>query len=284
MSKRIGVLGCGWLGTPLATSLLAKGYEIHGTTTRDEKRFHLEELGIQSYQIYLSETGVQGPVGSFLRGLDCLVIDIPPGLRKQPDADFVSRMRHLEEALQAAGTPRVIFVSSTSVFSSGQGTVTEDSDPKPDSNSGRQMLEAETLLRSNSGRQTIVLRLGGLLGPDRHPVVYLSGREIPAGGALAVNLIRLGDALRALQHLISDPEASGVYHGVYPDYPSKRDYYSAEARFFNMAPPTFKDKPGPVTGKRVHPQRLLQAGFRFSHSISSAGGEASGKPDGPRPE
>ncbi|MDX1333970.1 MAG: SDR family NAD(P)-dependent oxidoreductase [Robiginitalea sp.] len=270
MNKRIGILGCGWLGTPLATSLLEKGYEVRGTTTRDNKRPELEELGVHSYQIYLSETGVQGPLGSFLKGLNSLVVDIPPGLRNQPDADFVSRIRHLEQALQVAGISRLLYVSSTSVFGSVQGTVTEDTIPEPESTSGRQLLGAERLLLSNTSRQTVVLRLGGLLGPDRHPVFHLSGREIPSGGNMAVNLIRLGDALGALQYLISDPGASGVYHGVYPEYPSRREYYSAEARILKTAPPHFMDTPRPVTGKQVRPERLLQAGFRFLHPIVSA--------------
>ena len=254
----------------MATSLLEQGYDVRGTTTRDEKRFYLEELGIQSYQIFLSETGVQGPVGSFLRGLDCLVVDIPPGLRNQPDSDFVSRIRHLEAAVQEAGIPKLLFVSSTSVFGSGQGTVTEDSLPEPGTDSARQMLHAETLLLSNPARQTLVVRFGGLLGPDRHPVFHLSGRELPTGGDLAVNLIRLGDALGVLQHLISDPKASGIYHGVYPEYPSRRLYYESEARCFNISPPFFMDEPGTVTGKQVRPERLLKAGFRFSNPIFSA--------------
>ena len=115
-----------------------------------------------------------------------------------------------------------------------------------------------------------MLRLGGLLGPDRHPALHLSGREFSSGGNKAVNLIRLGDALSALQHLITDPEASGVYHGVYPEYPSRRDYYSSEARFFGIPLPIFKDKPGALEGKQVQPERLLKAGFRFSHPIYSS--------------
>lgn len=269
MSRCIGILGCGWLGTPLATSLLERGYEIRGTTTKEEKCYALEELGVQAFHIYLSQTGVRGPVESFLKGLNCLIVNIPPGLMNQPDADFVSRIRHLENAASHAGIPRVFFVSSTSVFGSGQGIVTEAITPDPETNSGQQMLQAEALLLSNTSRQTVVLRLGGLLGPDRHPVLHLSGKEFSFGGNLSVNLIRLGDALGALQHLVADQEASGVYHGVYPEHPPRRDYYASEARFFGIPPPVFKDKPGATTGKRVHPERLLKKGFQFYHSIFS---------------
>ncbi len=269
MSERIGILGCGWLGTPLATSLLGKGYKVRGSTTREEKRFHLEELGIQAYQIFLSQTGVRGPVESFLRELDCLIVDVPPGLRNQADADFVSRIRHLEQALASSHVSKVLFVSSTSVFGASQGKVTEETPPEPESNSGRQLLEAEKLLLSNPTRQTVVLRLGGLLGADRHPVLHLSGRDLPTGGNLHVNLIRLEDAVGAIEHLIADPEASGVFHGVYPDYPSRREFYEAEARLLGIPPPAFGDTPGPAAGKQVLPQRLLQGGFHFSHPIGS---------------
>jgi nucleoside-diphosphate-sugar epimerase len=132
------------------------------------------------------------------------------------------------------------------------------------------MVQSEALLLSNPARKTLVVRFGGLLGPDRHPVFHLSGREFPAGGNLAVNLIRLEDALGVLQHLISDPEASGIYHGVYPEYPSRRVYYESEARHFNIEPPIFMDGPGPVTGKQVQPDRLIKAGFRFTSPIFSA--------------
>ncbi len=271
MSKRIGILGCGWLGTPLAKSLLEKSYEVRGTTTRDEKRYSLEEQGIKAYRLYVSETGVEGPAASFLKGLDCLVVDFPPGLRKQPDRDFVSKIRHLEKAVRKAAVPRLLFVSSTSVFGSGQGKVTEDTLPIPDSDSGQQMLQAETLLLSATERQTLALRLGGLLGPDRHPVRFLSGREIPNGGLWPVNLIRLGDAVAALNHLIAYPAASGVYHAVCPAYPSRRDYYDAEARALGIPPPVFRDSSEATSGKQVLSEKLQKEGFRFTHSIFSEG-------------
>ena len=35
--EKISILGCGWLGLPLAKSLLAKGYKIKGSTTSESK-------------------------------------------------------------------------------------------------------------------------------------------------------------------------------------------------------------------------------------------------------
>ncbi|WP_258929290.1 hypothetical protein [Flavobacterium davisii] len=35
--QKISLLGCGWLGLPLAESLIKKGYEIKGSTTNLDK-------------------------------------------------------------------------------------------------------------------------------------------------------------------------------------------------------------------------------------------------------
>lgn len=265
----MGILGCGWLGTPLATSLLEAGYDVRGTTTDVEKLVPLEELGVVPFRIVLTETGVEGPLPLFLKGLDTLVVNIPPGLRKKPDADFLSKIHILDRALSEAGTPRLLFVSSTAVFADRQGIVLEDTPPEPVSRSGLQQLKAENVLLENPSRNTVVLRLGGLLGPDRHPVTHLSGREIPSGGNLRVNLIRIGDALGALRQLVADPGALGIYHGVYPAHPSRRDFYTSEARLMEVDPPRFLDPAGPAEGKTVRSTRLQKAGFHFSHSIYS---------------
>ena len=270
MSKQVGILGCGWLGTPLATSLLEAGYGIRGTTTDVEKLVPLEELGVVPFRILLTEKGVEGPLPLFLEGLDTLRGNIPPGLRKQPEADFLSKIRILDRALTEAGTARLLFVSSTAVFSDAQGAVVEQTPPEPGTRSGRQQLQAENLLLQNPSRKTMVLRLGGLMGPDRHPVTHLSGREIPSGGNQRVNLIRMGDALGALRHLIANPRSSGIYHGVYPAHPTRRDFYTSEARLMRLDPPRFMDPAGPAAGKTVRSTRLQREGFHFSHSIYSS--------------
>lgn len=267
----MGILGCGWLGTPLAVRLLEQGIPVRGTTTQPEKLPSLEALGIEAFRLVLAEKGIQGPAEAFLGGLRCLVVDIPPGLRTAPESNFAARVSLLQRALEGSGVPHLIFVSSTSVFGQAQGEVSETDEAIPDSESGRQLLEAERLLLADPGRLTQVVRPGGLLGPDRHPARMLSGREFRDGGNQRVNLIRRADLLEALSALATGAFPPGVYHAVAPEHPAKRDYYTREARFLGIAPPLYAGPPGPPTGKLVRSTRFAAHGIHFTHSIYSYG-------------
>ena len=45
---KLGILGCGWLGFPLAKVLIKKDYDVKGTSTSIEKVKKLEILGVKS--------------------------------------------------------------------------------------------------------------------------------------------------------------------------------------------------------------------------------------------
>ena len=44
--RNVSILGCGWLGKPLAISLLDDGYSLKGSTTKEEKLALLEDNNI----------------------------------------------------------------------------------------------------------------------------------------------------------------------------------------------------------------------------------------------
>lgn len=224
-------------------------------------------MGVQARVLHLGEREIQGNIQGFLEGLDCLIVNIPPGLRKAPGTNFTARIRVLEACLKQAGTPHVVFVSSTSVYGASQTRVSETDPAEPDSQTGRQLLEAERILLTNSARTTQVLRPGGLLGPDRHPVFTLQGRHFPSGGNERVNLIRREEVLLILELLIENPSLSGIYNAVFPEHPAKRNYYTREAAHFGIPPPVYGDVPASPSGKRVCCPAVQALGYSFVHSI-----------------
>ena len=51
MKKEISLLGCGWLGIPLASSLVKKGFAVKGSTTSSDKLEILKSEGVIPYLI-----------------------------------------------------------------------------------------------------------------------------------------------------------------------------------------------------------------------------------------
>lgn len=253
----MGILGCGWLGTPLAMALMGKGYRVRGTTTRPEQQAALSEKGIDAYCLRLESDGFRGPANAFLSGLQSLVFNIPSGLKRNPDSDYTAKIRHLDRQLEASGCRRLIYVSSTTVYGNQQGRVDEASRPEPDSDAGKQLLEAEDLLLSRSGRATLVVRFGGLLGGERHPVKYLSGRRDLPGGKDPVNLIHREDCIRILLKAVSEPGWTGVVNGVHPRHPGKAVYYRATAEALGLPPPHFREESAASPGKQVNSRHPL---------------------------
>jgi nucleoside-diphosphate-sugar epimerase len=233
---RLGILGCGWLGTALALELLRSGIPVKGSRTQAERVTDLNQLGIEGRILSLSETGIEGDL-SFFEGLQTLVIAIPPGLRKNPKANFIAKIDSLIAHLHKTAIEKIIFTSSTSVYGSATGIVDELSTPQPITTGGRQLLEVERRLLSSFPQETIIIRLGGLIGSDRHPIYQLQQRSQIDQASNPINLIHQTDAVAALISTIKHPKKKDCYNLVTPFHPTKVGYYTLLAEQWGMTLP-----------------------------------------------
>ena len=76
LMKKIGILGCGWLGFSLARSLIKDGYEVHGSSTRIEKKDEFEKNKITFYLIKIDQNEIKGNL-DFFKNIEVLIICIP---------------------------------------------------------------------------------------------------------------------------------------------------------------------------------------------------------------
>ena len=278
--KKIAILGCGWLGLPLATSLLSKGYEVKGSTTSESKLDVLKNAGISPFQIQLEEHQIIGKIEDFLKETDVLVIDIPPGLRKEVSASnemtFVNKVKTLIPFIEKSGVQKVIFVSSTSVYGDGFPIVeiTEETKPNPDTESGKQLAITETLLQSNPHFKTTVIRFGGLLGDDRHPIKFLAGRTNVENPDAPVNMIEREDCIGIIEKILKYSETSEqhdnwgeTFNAVAPQHPTRKAYYHKKAEIFNLPLPTFAED-SESKGKIISSEKVETIlGYSFQKEI-----------------
>lgn len=233
-------MGCGWLGLPLAKSLIADGYTVNGSTTSEEKIPTLAQAGIRAFHISITESEVKGDIDAFLKSCEVLIINVPPGLRGAgTKASYVKKMRSLISAIEKTSVEKVVFVSSTSVYGDGQGEVSEEIIPIPTTESGKQLVESELLFKNSTKFKTTILRFGGLIGPDRHPVTMLSGRENLTNGDAPVNLIHLNDCMLVIKAIIEQELWGETLNAVHPSHPPKQEYYREKALQKGIAPPKY---------------------------------------------
>jgi nucleoside-diphosphate-sugar epimerase len=168
--KKISILGCGWLGLPLAKKLIEKEYSVNGSTTSENKLSILKDAGINPFLVILSEVegtleteSVSETINDFLTESEILIIDIPPKLRANTDLSrklFVEKIETLIPFIEQSTIKKVLFVSSTSIYGDQNHLITEETNPNPETESGKQLLLAEAILQKNHNFETTILRFG----------------------------------------------------------------------------------------------------------------------------
>ncbi|KUJ61148.1 NAD(P)-dependent oxidoreductase [Flavobacteriaceae bacterium CRH] len=243
---KISILGCGWLGLPLAKQLLEKGYSINGSTTSENKLSILEQSGINPFLVALESESVSETINDFLYKSEILIIDIPPKLRGN-NADsgdssrkiFVEKIENLIPFIEKSTIKKLLFVSSTSVYGDENGNITEETIPNPETESGKQLLLAEAILQKNQNYETTILRFGGLIGEDRHPVKFLAGKENLENPDAPVNLIHQDDCIQIIHEIINQSKWNEVFNAVAPFHPTREEYYTLKAKEQNLVLPKF---------------------------------------------
>ena len=258
---RVSVLGCGWLGLPLARNLVRRGHNVKGSVTRTGKLVELAAAGIQGRRLELSPIPSGDTEGFF--NTDVLVVTLPPK-RREPGVE-TRYPAQIAAALQATppGT-QIVFTGSTSVYPELNRTVTEADAGEaeaPISASGRAILAAEALLRE---RGAVILRLAGLYGYDRQPGHNLSGRDV-SGGDAHVNLVHRDDVVRVLVETIEESVQNATLNVCADQHPTRREVYTRQAERLGLAPPHFVE-PHIKDHKLVSSEALKTAlGFTFRY-------------------
>ena len=254
---QISILGCGWLGLPLAKSLLQNGFSIKGSSTSLEKISLLELEGITPFLVRLEEQQISASVADFLADSQILIINIPPKLRGGSTENFVAKITTLLPFIENSTVEKVLFVSSTSVYGEDNEFVSEVSVLNPDTEGGRQLAIVENVLQKNSRFQTTILRFGGLISDERNPVRFLSGRQNIENPDAPINLIHQDDCIGIIEKIIGLNSWDETYNAVAPFHPTRQEYYTQKATELNLALPKFAAL-NTIVGKTILNNKLIE--------------------------
>jgi len=269
----VSILGCGWLGRPLAQRLVDRDVHVRGSTTTAEKVEALREDGIDPYRLTL-DPDLSGDAAADFFTSPILVLNVPPPRGAE---DVREQHRRQIDAVRAAaadgGVEWILFASSTGVYPNVERTVTEADQPpgQPDAlpgsrrSTGRAVLAAEARLMDDPAFATTVVRFGGLYGDDRHPGRFLAGRTNVGRPEAPVNLIHRDDCVGLLLTLLEQDVRDDVFNACADAHPPRRAVYTRAAEVLGLDPPTF-DESDATTGKVVDNQKVkARTGYQFLH-------------------
>lgn len=266
--KRVSIVGCGWLGFPLAIHLLESGYTtVKGSTTSPEKLPKLREAGIDAHVAAL-DPDPQGQKWSELLQTDILIVDIPPRLSQQGGDFHPLQMRNLAAMIEKSPISEIIHVSSTSIYPELSRTMHENDVTNPRESASPRLMEAEQIMTTlrRRGRDVSVLRSGGLMGYDRIPGKYVRGKKDITTGDVPVNYIHRDDVVAIIGELITQGIGNETYNMVAPDHPTRRSIYEKSCREYGWELPTFAEPEYSEPFKVVSSEKLTgQLGYTFAY-------------------
>lgn len=259
ISKTISILGCGWLGLPLAKDLIEKGYRIKGSVTSQNKFPILNDSKIEPYEIILNP-GVKGEFTDDFFDADILIVAIPPGIRGHGDGSFyIEQMKSLIHHLNHSLITFVLFISSTSVYPELNRVVLERDTKGLPRDIDHALLKVEDMfLDPQNNFETTIIRFGGLYGYDRHPARFLAGKTNLMNGDAPVNMIHQDDSIRILYEIIHQDIHKEIFNACSDEHPTRKEYYTDMARRLNLKPPTFHEDSN-TSFKIVSNEKLKQS-------------------------
>jgi len=257
----IAILGAGWLGSVLAEKCIENNHNVIISTTSKEKQSLFVKKGLKSMLIEVTEKKFIGDY-SFFNGIELLIITIPPMLRKNRNIKYVEMMERVIEEIVNFKIKKVIYTSSTSVYGFRKENITEKSKTNPMTDTAKKILMCEKKLLENPSFESCIVRLGGLIGPDRHPVYSLSMKQNLPNPKSPINLIHQIDAVGITLWLSENWNGNEIFNAVTKYHPSRKDYYVSISKIAKLAPPKFEKK-GKIRGEISSSKLLELTNYQF---------------------
>ncbi len=278
----IFILGLGHVGKALAVRLRGAGHSVMGSTTTESK---VAELSSYADQVAVLRGSDTERLVEAADGCDVLVVTVAPDVRNTRTVE--ERHRHYHEVLvescrsAATACPRVIFLSSFSVYGDGgpgdEPVTEETATGNTEEPSSRYYQEAEQQVLAHEAG--CVLRFPDMYGapddmsfPERVALChqYFGGKAIFSADA-PLYAIHFEDVVDAVVHTI-EHELCGIYNVCDNDNlpPSNRRVFDAICEEFDMAPLEFLDQiKAPL--KKISAAKIYGTGYRVRHPDPNAG-------------
>jgi len=261
------VMGAGYVGKALLTSLQKLPHQLVITTTQKER---IEELKEYGQSVFLLDPFNSQSFHELIETSDGICILVAPKNGQNYEDTYLNTAEKISSALKGRQKPfYLLYTGSTSVCEGIQTDwVTEKRALYPLSENAKILLETESEYQKCEA-DVCILRLGGIYGPKRElteRAKRFSGKEMAGTGEEATNHIHLEDIVKAIIFCL-EHSLAGIYHLVNDTHTTRKHLYDTLCQSLDLPGPTWN--PGLEEqrkgGYRISNQKIKDAGFTFTH-------------------
>lgn len=276
---KILIVGCGDVGSRLASLLAEQGHEVYGL-----RRSKLDIPGVQA----LTADVTKADSLIFPVGLDYVFVILAPGEYGEESYRrvYLEGTRNVLDRLQGQNPRRIFWVSSSGVYGQESGEWVDESSPAdPAGPTSRVLRETEKLFDAVPWPATIV-RFAGIYGPGRLRLLdwVRQGKPVQAEPPAWTNRIHVDDCAGILAFLfvrdLAGTNLASVYIGT-DDHPApQHEVLDWMAGRMGLPCVAHESRPGAGSNKRLSNQRISALGYVFRFPDYQSGYAAvMGQPD-----
>jgi nucleoside-diphosphate-sugar epimerase len=220
MSRRVLIVGCGYVGLALGTRLVQTGHAVFGLRRSPGAAAELAAVGITPLAGDLTRTDDLSRLPGPFDWVVNTVSSSRGGVAEYRDV-YLDGTRNLLTWLRDRPPERLVYTSSTSVYGQIDGSWVDESSPTvPAEETGRVLVETETELLKAARVGTvpgIVLRVAGIYGPGRGHLFqqFLRGEaRIQGDGSRWLNMVHRDDVAGAIHAALERGQPGNIYNAA----------------------------------------------------------------------
>ncbi|USD66275.1 NAD-dependent epimerase/dehydratase family protein [Vibrio sp. SCSIO 43136] len=267
---RIAIIGAGWLGLPLAQDLANGGHTVFASKQTEEGAISITTPHLFGFACPLPETydaSFASQLAMQLKewNIEAVVGAFPPGFRRNQGSNYQFQWQTLVKACVEAKISKLVMVSATSVYPSGEGVMREEQasltlaqTETEFSDKAKILLQAEQHV-IDSGIKFAIIRASGLYGSDRHPSRFVAKLSSISEKAPA-NMLHKLDAIGVCHWALENID-NRVVNATSPSTTNKAEFYRQAliSRNIDQALPEVNQTPD----KTISSDLLLSLGYEF---------------------
>jgi nucleoside-diphosphate-sugar epimerase len=267
---KIAIIGCEYIGYPLAKLFNDKGYQITAMTKNVKDLKKLKNL---SQKIIIYKKVTTEDLLPIVEYNDTIILSIPTDPHETYEETFLTMVNAIKKAASIVRQPKTIIYTSRSIVYGEQNGlwVDEAAVLHPTDKKEQVLIETEkTLLTLQQiGWSVCILRLSEVYGPSfeiSKKIITRSDYFSTKSGDNYTNMVHLDDIISAINHCLSF-KLEGIYNLTDDDHSTLKELLNLASKKLNLSEIKWDPKGFSAIGEnqRVSNHKIKAAGYTFIH-------------------